>query len=136
MADGSGVGGNGDSRLEVDVRGKGQGIVVRKGGLSPREDELVIRIYSTARRSAVIEEVSIASKSCAATDSWDAAGLVGGRAAGESPDGSVVVALEGIDVDVELRLGLLQRSQSKQSCGDYKGAECQTFTACGGGGGR
>ena len=118
MADGSGVGGNGDSRLEVDVRGKGQGIVAKNGGLSPREDELVIRICSTARRNAVIDEVSIASKSCAATDSWDAAGLVGGRAAGEGPNSSGIVALEGIDVDVELRLGMFKRGQGKQGCGD------------------
>ena len=65
----------------------------------------------------------------------DAAVSAGGRAAGESPDGLVVVALEGIDGDEELRLALFQRRQSKQGRGDYEGTECQTFTVCGGGGG-
>ena len=37
-------------------------------------------------------------------------------------------------MDEKLSLGMFQRGQSKQGCGDYKGAEGQTFTACAGGG--
>ena len=64
----------------------------------------------------------------------DAPKLSGGARAGEDPESLVSVISALVDVDEKLRLGLFQRGQSQQGRGDYEGAECQTFTACGGGG--
>ena len=57
-----------------------------------------------------------------------------GRRAAKDPEGMVGVVVAGEDVDEQLRLALLNRRQSKQGCGGYEGAECQTFTGFAGGG--
>ena len=57
-----------------------------------------------------------------------------GGGSAEDVESAVGGFLAGIDVDVKLRLGLFQRRQGKQGCGDYKDAKGQTFTVCGGGG--
>ncbi len=58
----------------------------------------------------------------------------GGACAGENPESLVGVVTALVNVDVQLRLALLQRRQGKQNrC--YEGAKSQRLTACGGGGG-
>ncbi len=65
----------------------------------------------------------------------DAPKLRGGSCSGEDPKSLVVgVVLALVDVDVQLRLALFQRNQSKQGRG-YEDAECQMFKTAGGGGG-
>ena len=126
---GSAASGNSGSH-RVDVYGVG----ARKQG---RELEVGIAGLVGVEEVSVIGRSEFPSVSIVANGGAysDVTGVVCGRRAGENPEGLVGgVVLAGIDVDEKLGLGLFQRNQSKQSCGDYKGAECQTFTACGGGG--
>ena len=56
-----------------------------------------------------------------------------GGVSAEDEDGVVGVAGAGADGQYQLRLALFEGRQGKQCCGGYEGAECQTFTVCGGG---
>ncbi len=61
-------------------------------------------------------------------------GSAGSGGAAKYPESLVVVVLGGIDVDVELRLGLVKGRQKEPGGGSYAGAEGQRFRQAGGGG--
>ena len=100
VADGSGAAGSGDLRGAAGEGGQGiVGPVLTSCGEAScgdgggRGSGVVVRKQRSAACAVYIAGCDL-----------NAVGCAGGRAAGESPDGSVVVALEGVDVDVELRV--------------------------------
>ena len=116
MADGSGAGRRGDLRQagRIGRQGMVASLTCVSGGSACGEE-----LRAAARKVECIDHRVVGADAPSASEGGcrrvgDVVGLRGGGGAGEGPNGLGVIALEGIDGEHQLRLGLFQRKQGRK----------------------